>query len=182
MATLNEFRSNFFGVRANRFLVEGNWPTGVQSPELNNLYIYVKAADIPGSTIGSIPINWQGRALKFSGDRVYADWAISVYDSSIPSNDLRAGFERWMEAMNGRNTNAINYNLTTDWVVRYSDTPGSTSSALPTQAPSNFSKAVRLKNCFPTDIGVVSMNYDTPDTFADFTVQIAYDYWEPYAG
>lgn len=181
MATLNEFRSNFFGVRPNRFLVEATWPSGVSSPDLSDINIYVKAADLPGSTIGTIPIAWQGRVVKFAGERVYADWVISVYDSNIPAKDLRTGFERWIEAMDGRNTHQINYNLTSDWVVRYSDiVPGTSSSALPTQDPSNFNKSIKLRNCFPTDIGPISLNYDALDSFSDFTVQIAYDFWEPY--
>ena len=181
MATLNEFRSNFFGVRPNRFLVEATWPSGVSSPDLSDINIYVKAADLPGSTIGTIPIAWQGRVVKFAGERVYADWVISVYDSNIPAKDLRTGFERWIEAMDGRNTHQINYNLTSDWVVRYSDiVPGTSSSALPTQDPSNFNKSIKLRNCFTTDIGPISLNYDALDSFSDFTVQIAYDFWEPY--
>jgi|LauGreDrversion4_2_1035121.scaffolds.fasta_scaffold267156_2 hypothetical protein len=182
MPTLNEFRSNFFGVRPNRFLVETSWPNGVDSPDLTNLFIYVKGADLPGSTIGTINIAWQGRVVKFSGERTYADWVISVYDSNVPSKDLRTGFERWVEAMDGRNTHAINYNLTSDWIIRYSDVViGDQYTELPTQSPSNFNKAVRLKNCFPTDIGPVTLNYDVADTFSEFTVQLAYDYWEPYS-
>lgn len=181
MATLNEFRANFFGVRPNRFLVETKWPSNILSPDLSDLNIYVKAADLPGSTIGTIPIAWQGRSIKFSGERVYADWVISVYDSSIPAKDLRTGFERWIEAMDGRNTHQLNYNITSDWVVRYSDiNPGTTSTSLPTQSPSNFTKSVKLRNCFPTDIGPVTLNYDAADSFSEFTVQIAYDFWEPY--
>jgi len=181
MATLNEFRNNFFGVRPNRFMVETRWPSTVTSPDLSDLNIYVKAADLPGSTIGTIPIAWQGRVVKFSGERVYADWVISVYDSSIPAKDLRNGFERWMEAMDGRDTHAINYNLTADWVVRYSDvSPGTSTTPTPTQNPNNFNKSVKLKNCFPVDIGAITLNYDLSDSFTEFTVQIAYDYWEPY--
>jgi hypothetical protein len=183
MATLNEFRNNFFGVRPNRFLVEGQWPDGVESPNLSDIYIYVKAADLPGSSIGAIPIAWQGRIVKFAGERQYGDWAISVYDSNTPSKDLRSGFERWIEAMGGRNTNQINYNLVTDWVIRYSDLiPGTSSTPTETQQPENFTKAIKLKNCFPVDIGAITLNYDLQDSFSEFTVQIAYDYWEPYDG
>jgi hypothetical protein len=182
MATLNEFRNNFFGVRPNRFLVETRWPTEVTPAiDLSDLFIYVKAADLPGSTIGTINIAWQGRIVKFAGERNYADWVINVYDCNIPAKDLRTGFEAWMEAMDGRNTHKLNYNLTSDWVIRYSDINVSdTNTDLPTQSPANFNKAVRLKNCFPTDIGPITLNYDVSDSFSEFTVQIAYDYWEPY--
>lgn len=181
MATLNEFRNRFFGVRPNRFMVETTWPTGVVSPNLEDLNIYVKAADLPGTTVGQINVAWQGRVVKFAGERVYADWAINVYDCNIPAKDLREGFERWMEAMSGRNTHQINYNLVSDWIVRYSDVvSGTTQTPENTQSPNNFNKSVRLKNCFPVDLGPVTLNYDLADSFSEFTVQIAYDYWEPY--
>ena len=175
MPTLQEFRNNFFGVRPNRFIIEAQWPSGVQSPDLNDLFIYVKAADLPGSTIGTIPIAWQGRIVKFSGERVYSDWAIQVYDSNIPAKDLRTGFERWMDAMDGRDSHNINYNLVTDWVIRYSDvSPGKSTTE------TTYNKSVKLKNCFPVDIGAVPLNYDLVDSFSEFSVQIAYDFWEPY--
>jgi len=181
MPTLNQFRNNFFGVRPNRFLVEiAQWPAGVATPELNDLFVYVKAADLPGSTIGTINVAWQGRVVKFAGERNYADWVINVYDCNKPKNDLRTGFEAWIEAMDGRNTHKINYNLKSDWIIRYSDVvPGDQNTPDNTQAPSNFNKAIRLKNCFPTDIGAITLNYDLADSFSEFTVQIAYDYWEP---
>jgi hypothetical protein len=175
MPSLNEFRNNFFGVRPNRFLIEPAWPDGVVAPDLNDVSIYVKAADLPGSTIGTIPIAWQGRIIKFSGERVYTDWAIQIYDCNIASKDLRTGFERWMEAMDGRDAHGLNYNLTSDWVIRYSDvTSGDT------VTNTNYNKSIKLKNCFPVDIGAVPLNYDLSDSFSEFSVQIAYDYWEPY--
>jgi hypothetical protein len=181
MPTLNEFRNNFFGVRPNRFLVETRWPTAVRSPDLSDLFIYVKGADLPGSNIGTINLAWQGRIIKFAGERQYSDWVINVYDSNIPAKDLRTGFEAWMEALDGRNTHQLNYNLVSDWVIRYSDvSPGTTQTPTNTQSPANFNKAVKLKNCWPTDIGAITLNYDVSDTFSEFTVQIAYDYWEPY--
>ena len=118
MPTLNEFRNNFFGVRPNRFLVETRWPTAVRSPDLSDLFIYVKGADLPGSNIGTINLAWQGRIIKFAGERQYSDWVINVYDSNIPAKDLRTGFEAWMEALDGRNTHQLNYNLVSDWVIR----------------------------------------------------------------
>jgi hypothetical protein len=180
MPTLQNFRDNFFGVRPNRFLVIGGFPSGVSQIAAEDLRIYVKAADAPGSTIGAINVAWQGRIVKFAGERVYADWAINVYESNAPAKDLRAAFEQWMELLDGRNTHQINYNLATDWVVYYSDiVPNATATSLPTQDVSNFSKAIKLKNCFPVDIGPVTLNYDMADSFSEFTVQIAYDYWEP---
>lgn len=181
--TLNNFRNGFKGVRPNRFLVEAAFPQalGIAQPTNQKSWIYVKAADLPGSTIGTIPVAWMGRVVKFSGERMYADWAINCYESNVPAEDLRDAFERWIEAMDGRNSHKIQYNLTENWVVRYDDMVGTGSigsTVAGSQDPSNFFKVVRLKNCFPTDIGSVTLNYDLSDSFSEFTVTMAYDYWE----
>lgn len=191
MATVTGFRSNFFGVRPNRFLVQGEFPVealllGGVSIGPEDLRIYVKGADLPGSTIGSINISWQGRVVKFSGDRQYADWVIQVYDCNIPNADIRNAFEGWMEAMDTRDGHAINYSLTADWIVRYSDlapgNPYTIDNGAGSQNPEQFNKAVKLRNCWPVDLGAIALNYDAADTFSEFTVQMAYDFWEPYDG
>jgi len=36
---------------------------------------------------------------------------------------------------------------------------------------------IELFNCFPTEVGSLEFNYETVDTFAEFTVTLQYDYW-----
>ena len=168
--TITDFRTNFFGIRPNRFKVRGTYPVGGGSSD--KFDVYIKAADLPTSTIGPIPVTWQGRIVKFSGERVYTDWAISVYDSSIDSHSLRVNLERWIEEMDGRNSHKINYNLTSTWSVEYNDM----SNAI---GDGSFNNTIYLINCFPVEIGPVQLNYDLSDTFSEFTVVLAYDYWTP---
>lgn len=177
--SINEFRQNFYGLRPNRFRVDGVFPTGI-GIGTSNFNIYVKAADLPASTIGAIPVAWQGRVVKFSGERVYSDWVISVYDSNIPAESLRLGFEEWIEKMDGRDSHNISYNLTENWYVFYNDLNGNqTSTDQANFNPSGYSQGILLHNCFPVEVGPIQLNYDLTDTFAEFTVQIAYDYWTP---
>ena len=41
---------------------------------------------------------------------------------------------------------------------------------------------ITLRNCFPIDISAMELSYDAVDTFAEFTITLAYDYWEVDAG
>jgi len=183
MPKLTDFRNNFYGVRPNRFVIGAQFPSILDvQPDINDIFVYVKGADLPGSAINSINVSWMGRVVKFAGERQYADWVIQVYDSNIPEKDLRRAFEDWIEKMDGRDTHAIQYNLVTDWTVSYSDIVPSTSSSAPvteSQVPSYFNKSVKLRNCFPVDISPITLNYDVADSFSEYTVQIAYDFWEP---
>lgn len=187
--TLKIFRDNFKGVRQNRFLVKVKWPTiglggaisgagnsivdGSENP--NETSIYIKAADIPESSIGVITVPWMGRAIKFSGERTYVDWSIQIYESNNSVADLRRNFEIWMEAMDNRNTHNISYNVTADWEVWYNDVNQNDT----VTNPAGFTRGIKLKNCFPVNIGTLQMDYDLADSFSVFPVTLGFDYWVP---
>ena len=187
--TLKIFRDNFKGVRQNRFLVKVKWPTigigganagggssivgGSENP--NETSIYIKAADIPESSIGVITVPWMGRAIKFSGERTYVDWSIQIYESNNSIADLRRNFEIWMEAMDNRNTHNISYNVTADWEVWYNDVNQNDT----VTNPAGFTRGIKLKNCFPVNIGTLQMDYDLADSFSVFPVTLGFDYWVP---
>jgi len=182
--SLSQFRNNFFGVRGNRFMVNFTFPDGVGSNlDLNGIQtIYCKATQSPPSAIAPIPVMWQGRQVKFSGERVYGDWTLVIYEAAgrKSSHNIKAAFERWMNKIDDRNSHEINYNVVTNWDLYYDDI-GSTN-LRPGEAgqdPSNYSKHIKLINCFPTEVSPVDLSYDAENTFIEFTVTMAYDYWEP---
>jgi hypothetical protein len=189
MATgIRDFRHNFFGTRPNRFKIEGSFPTTVTASQergnVSNLPasdttarfdVYCKATSLPGSSIGVIPVAWQGRIVKFSGERTYADWSIQIYDSSTPGQILKQTFEKWINLMNHRESHILDYSLTSDWIVYHGDVVNSVSS----NADSGHTQSHILRHCFPIDISPIDMSYDMTDTFAEFTVTMAYDFWEP---
>lgn len=197
MATnLTNFRGGFKGTRPNRFLVSGSFPSSAtgtapqstgsqQQPPASsdNFDIYVKATQLPGSSIGLIPVAWQGRVVKFSGERTYSDWSIQVYDSSISGQtDIRSKFEKWINQMNHRDVHSMNYNLTSDWTVAHVDNPGQTHSKGHSDSPNNgqtgHSRQIKLYRCFPIDLSPIDLSYDLTDTFSEFTVTLAFDYWD----
>jgi hypothetical protein len=57
-----------------------------------------KTAQLPGATLGVVPVQYFGRELKFIGNRQFADWTITV----INDEDfiVRNAFERWMNGIN----------------------------------------------------------------------------------
>lgn len=179
---LSDFRNNFFGVRQNRFMVNFTFPTGIGSGlDLDTVQtIYCKATQTPPSAVGQIPVMWQGRPVKFSGERVYGDWALVIYEAAgtKTSHNLKAAFERWINRMDERNTHQINYNLVTNWDLYYDDIQ-TNRTGQPGQTPGNYSKKIKLINCFPTEISPVDLSYDSENTFIEFTVNMSFDYWEP---
>jgi hypothetical protein len=165
--SIDTFRQNFKGVRGNRFKIFGNFPGG-NDANSNDFEFYARAASVPGSAIGIIPVGYKGRPVKFSGERTYTDWAVQVYDSSVA--DIRGRLEAWIDTMDSRNNHEVNYNLVKNWEVHYHDMSGTISN-------SNYNKKIKLINCFPVDLSPIELSYDTPDTFAEFTLTLTFDYW-----
>lgn len=184
MATgITDFRSRFFGHRPNRFIINGSFPEAVAQGNNStagagaglHFDVYCKATQVPGSSIGVIPIAWQGRTVKFSSERTYADWTIQIYDSSIKGQNLRLLFEDWINKMNHRTDHTLDYSLTSNWQVSFNDV----SQSLASTPQSSHQETYTLYNCFPIDISPIDLSYDMADSFAEITVTLAYDYWAP---
>ena len=82
---IDNFREKFDGVRANRYKIV----TGGNSTLGKNAELYVKALSIPGTQIGMIPVSFQGRQIKFAGERQFGEWAVTVYDSAMGRRQWR---------------------------------------------------------------------------------------------
>jgi len=185
---INQFRTNFGGTRPNRFRVNVSTPSnnaispagndvGADPAGLTNFDIYCKATSVPGSSIGVIPTPWMGRVVKFSGERTYADWTVQVYDASVSASDSRTYFEKWIDAMDTRDTHNIAYKHVGSASVHWDDIQGTF--GVGEHKDQKFQKSITLINLFPIDISAMELSYDAVDTFAEYTVTFAYDYWVP---
>ena len=166
---IDTLRSGFDGVRANRYRVV----PGDLSSLGTNAELYVKALSIPGSQIGMIPVSFQGRQIKFAGERQFGEWAITVYDSA--QDNVRKSFESWMDKLDGALNHGQRYNVAENWSVFYNDASNQGHPDGSLQGSDGF----KLIHCWPVDISPIDLSYDMVDSFAEFTVTIAYDYHLP---
>jgi len=124
--------------------------------------------------VGMVPLSYRGRYVKFPLERNFNDWVIQVYASSNSSQDLRQIFTNWIQKINSGSNDIMNHTLVAKkWNIFYND-------IFQKQSNSNYKNSVVMYNCFPIDISAMEMNNDTPDTFAEFTVTMSYDYTEHY--
>jgi len=175
MGKIDDFRKYFVGVKSNRFKVTGGIPSSLRS-QINSsvfnqaLEIYCKATQFPGSSVGSINLNYRGRPVKFPAERSAADWAIQVYSSEHQSEDLRTFFQRWIDFINSGNHDKMNWKAyAAEWVVSYNDMTAA-------QSNSKYKTFCSLINVFPIDISPIELTNDATDVFAEFTVTLTYDY------
>jgi hypothetical protein len=183
--TVQDFRDKFKGTRSNRFIITpGTPPDGIvvparsTAPVVNDFRVYAKATSYPGSAIGMIPVSYQGRVVKYSGERQFAEWSIQVYDSSVVSGiNLRKYFENWMTlGDHPEYARKQHYNIgsKSPWKIEFDDIVNVPVVILD-PAPV-YKKTLFLFNCWPIDISAIDLNYEAADSFAEFTLTLAYDF------
>jgi hypothetical protein len=171
--SVNEFRSQMVGDGARPNLFEVSMPFPAFSLPANaqtKLTFMCKTAQLPGATLGVVPVQYFGRELKFVGNRTFTDWTISV----INDEDfiVRNAFERWMNGINSHNLNVRNPlalapgGYTVDGDVRQFGKKG------------DLLKRYKFVGLFPTDITPIDVDWGSNDTIEEFSVTMSYQWWE----
>lgn len=170
---VNEFRSQMLGdgARPNLFEVSMPFPAFAAPGNAQTKMTFMcKTAQLPGSTVNTVPVQYFGRELKFAGNRVFQDWTISV----INDEDfvIRNAFERWMNGLNSHSLNVRNPAAATP--------NGYTVDAGVTQfgKGGNTLKKYKFIGVFPTDLSPIDVDWGSNDTIEEFTVTLSYQWWE----
>ena len=154
------------GARSNLFKATVNFP-GYAGGNTELSAFMVKAAQLPASTITSIPIPFRGRQLQIAGDRTFEPWTITVINDV--NMEVRNSFERWMNGINQHNANTGLTNPTdyqADMIIEQLDKDG------------NPTKRYDFRGTFPTNISAIEVSYDAENTIEEFTVELQVQYWE----
>ena len=97
-----DFRSRLKGggARSNLFEVQMAFPDFAKpvTEALNDIPFLVKAAEIPASNIGNIPVPFRGRVLPIAGDRTFDPWTVTIINDT--NFRLRDVMERWSDGIN----------------------------------------------------------------------------------
>jgi hypothetical protein len=179
------------GARPNLFQVSiPNIPTALNAPSANpaasnpatSLSFLAKSAQLPGSTLGTVPMYYFGREVKFAGNRTFADWTITIVNDE--NFLIRNSIEVWMNYINSnqgniRGTNVQNNNFNTTQalgytsdahVYQYAKTGGQDGIA-------GAIKAYDFVGLFPVDLSPIDLDWGSNDTIEEFSVTFAYQYW-----
>ena len=170
--SVNEFRSQMTGdgARPNLFEVSMPFPGFAQSGNAQQKLTFMcKTAQLPGSTIGVVPVQYFGRELKFAGNRTFTDWAVTI----INDEDfvVRNAFERWLQGINSHTPNLrlssalppTSYTVDAD-VIQYGKT-------------GNVLKKYKFIGMFPSDVSPIDVDWGANDTMEEFSVTLSYQWW-----
>ena len=104
------FRSEMIGdgARPNLFQVNLTFPTIANNGAVasKKVTFMARAAQLPGSTVGTVPVYYFGRELKFAGNRTFADWTLQIINDEDFS--IRNSLETWLNSINSHAGNLRN--------------------------------------------------------------------------
>jgi hypothetical protein len=172
---LNDFRSQMAldGARPNLFEVEMNLPLSVQQGNsLTKMRFMIKSAQLPGSTLGTVPVFYFGRELKFAGNRTFPDWTVTVINDEDFS--IRNAFERWTSSINSHASNERS-------LATYGPSDYTTNMSVHQFSKNNVPgkiKSYKFVGAFPTDVSPIDLDWGSNDAIEEFTVTFSYQWWE----
>jgi hypothetical protein len=169
-----EFRANMIGdgARPNLFQVTLTFPSIAANGTAagQKATFLAKAAQLPGSTIGQVPVYYFGRELKFAGNRTFADWTLQIINDE--DFTIRNSIESWMNSINSHSSNIRNAaamspsSYTVDaTVTQY----GKAGDAL---------KTYKFVGMYPLDLAPIDLDWSSNDTIEEYGVTFAYQWWE----
>ena len=168
---VDDFKSKLKGggARANMFEVNVNFP-GYAGGSKETTNFMCRSASLPASTIAPVEVPFRGRIIKLAGDRSFEPWQLTIYNDT--DFEVRDAFEAWMDGMNThagnvgeRSNNAGFGTYATNMEVIQLNQVG------------RGVKTYFLRNCFPTNVSAIDLDFSQQGEIEQFTVTIEYDYW-----
>ena len=177
--SITEFRSRMAGggARSNLFEVEITFPEGIgisESLVSDKVPFLVKAAEIPASNLGNIPVPYRGRVLPIAGDRTFDPWTVTV----INDTDflIRDAMEKWSNSINDIQTaqGSINPEV-------YQTSARVFQKSREGNGPSDTEKDLRIykfEGIYPNVVSSIPLDFGATDQIEEFQVTFNYLFYE----
>ena len=184
MATFNqrnitEFRSRLSGggARANLFEVDIAFPEelGINLTDVSDkIPFLVKAAEIPASNLGNIPVPYRGRVLPVAGDRTFDPWTVTIINDT--DFIIRDAMEKWSNSINDLQTaqGTINPEVyqksaLVKQLSREGANPGD---------PEKILRTYNFEGIYPNTVSSIPLDFGATDQIEEFQVTFNYLFYE----
>ena len=176
---ITEFRSRMTGggARSNLFEVEITFPEGIavnNSDLSDKVPFLVKAAEIPASNLGNIPVPYRGRVLPIAGDRTFDPWTVTVINDTDFA--IRDAMERWSNSINDIQTaqgtiDPEDYQKSARVFqkTRQGEGPGDTERDL---------RIYKFEGIYPNVVSSIPLDFGATDQIEEFQVTFNYLFYE----
>ena len=178
---ITEFRSRMTGggARSNLFEVEITFPEILRGSIDNDTVsdktpFLVKAAEIPASNLGNIPVPYRGRVLPIAGDRTFDPWTVTIINDT--DFVLRDAMEKWSNSINDIQTaqgqvNPENYQTSARVFqkTRQGEGPGDVEENL---------RVYKFEGIYPNVVSSIPLDFGATDQIEEFQVTFNYLFYE----
>jgi hypothetical protein len=175
MANIADFKAQMIGggARPNQFRVELTFPSYVTLGVVagQRAQFLCKAAQLPASTIETLPVLYRGRPVNFAGERTFQPWTVTIYNDT--SFGIRNALEQWQSGIQNYNTTNGRVNPTdyqVDLSVHQLDRNGA------------IIKSYKFVDAFPTNISAVGLDFETQNAIEQFDVEFQYNFFTSATG
>ncbi len=177
--TIVDFRGKMTGggARSNLFEVNIKYPdniSGLIGDATGEGEFLIKAAEIPASNIGNIPVPFRGRVLPVAGDRTFDPWTVTVINDT--NFVIRDAMEKWSNSINDIQTAQGTLNPEDYQTV-------ATVSQLSRGGKSESDKIDVLRQyifsgIYPNVVSSIPLDYGATDQIEEFQVTFNYLFYE----
>ena len=176
---ITEFRSRLSGggARSNLFEVEIAFPEELNitlSDVSDKVPFLVKAAEIPASNLGNIPVPYRGRVLPVAGDRTFDPWTVTIINDT--NFGIRDAMEKWSNSINDLQTaqGTINPEVyqRSAFVKQFSregTNPGD---------PEKILRQYKFEGIYPNTVSSIPLDFGATDQIEEFQVTFNYLFYE----
>ena len=171
MASIDDFKANLIGggARANQFRVTITPPPGIAiGLDVRRASFLCTASNMPGMTLGEIPVPFRGRSIYVSGDRPeFEAWTTNFYNDT--DFMIRNALERWSNGINdlALNTGVIDpADYQTDLTVEQLD------------RDDTILKTYIFRSAWPVSITAIELTSEAADTLEEFECTWRYQHFE----
>jgi T4-like virus tail tube protein gp19 len=175
MANIADFKAQMIGggARPNQFRVELSFPSYVTLGVVAGAraQFLCKAAQLPASTIETLPVLYRGRPVNFAGERTFQPWTVTVYNDT--TFGIRNALEQWQSGIQNYNTTNGRVNPTdyqVDLNVHQLDRNGA------------IIKSYKFVDAFPTTISAIGLDYEQQNAIEQFDVEFQYNFFTSATG
>ena len=174
MANIDDFKANLIGggARANQYRVTITPPPGIAiGLDVRRTSFLVRSSNLPGMTMGEIPIAFRGRNIYIAGDRTFDEaWTTTFFNDT--DFMIRNAMERWSNGINdlADNTGVIApADYQTDLTVEQLD------------RDDTVLKSYIFRSAWPVNVSSIDLTSDNATAIEEFSVTWRYQHFEASA-
>ena len=170
MPNINDFKAVMKGggARGNQFQVTMPFPGfAATGGETRVMSFLCKATNLPGMTLGEVPVPFRGRQLFIAGDRTFEPWTTTIFNDT--DFLIRNAMERWSNEINALSDNSGLENPADYQVDAFVDQLDRAGQVI---------KSYTFRGLWPLTIGNIDVAYETNDAIETFEATYRYQFFE----